>query len=240
MDDWILAIETSVRQGSVALGQGGQCVGHALLAGERRNAADFLPRVDELLRAAGCKPDAIGIVAYSQGPGSFTGLRVAATIARAWLSACGARVVAVPTLDVIARNTLAVDPPPMQIAVVTDARSGRIFAGRYAREGDALTCIAPAALVDGDPWLAGLDADCTLIGDGIAKHAATIAERGLATVPAEYWRPDARTVLALGWQRAERGEFCTPSEILPAYHRPPECEEVYEQRRAAARARRGE
>jgi hypothetical protein len=47
-------------------------------------------------------------------------------------------------------------------------------------------------------------------------------------------------VLVVGRHLAAAGRFCTPEEIVPAYLRPPECEEVYEQRRAEARQRRAE
>ena len=60
---------------------------------------------------------------------------------------------------------------------------------------------------------------------------ATLLSDDLAT-------PRAATVATLGWQCLAAGRSCTPEEIRPLYVRVPECEEVYETRRAAARARR--
>ena len=286
-DDLILALETSSPRGSVALGRISppaetatgsgkapcdlELLGARVLPTERRHTGELLPAIAELLTTAGLKPRDVGVVAFSQGPGSFTGLRVAATIARMWHSAVGSRVVGVPSLEVIARNVReAVAPvsdrcPVPQVSdlcervwdsagherlgVIVDARSGRVFAACFERDsrgagggGDILTPRIPTALVELGPWLAALPRPCLLVGDGVAKYRDLIAAAGpgLQTAPDELACPDARQVLAIAARMASAGQFLQPHEIVPAYHRPPECEEVYEQRRAEAKAKRGE
>ena len=69
----ILALETSHRQGSVAL-----CLGETLLAARQldasqRTAQSLLPAIDSLLQQAGWSPAELDLIAVSQGPGSFTG-----------------------------------------------------------------------------------------------------------------------------------------------------------------------
>ena len=107
--------------------------------------------------------------------------------------------------------------------------------------GAAAVPVIPSLFADpASAWLPALPRPCVALGDGVAKHAALLAEVGFEALPEETWIPDARQVLALGFERAAAGQFCQPDKILPAYQRPPECEEVFEQRRAEARARRGE
>lgn len=237
----MLAIETSSLRGSVALGRAGQPVGRRLLAAGRRSAADLLPALDDLLRAAGCRPEDVGTLCFSQGPGSFTGLRIAATVARLWQSVVGSRVVAVPSLEVIARGALALSGAPARLAVLLDARRGQVFGAVFERSGpDELTTVAGAGLHPAGEWLADLGAGCGVLGDGLAVHRAAAEAAGLVILDESTWLPDAAQVLALGWRLAAAGRFCGPAEIVPAYLRPPECEEVYEQRRTEARARRGE
>jgi tRNA threonylcarbamoyladenosine biosynthesis protein TsaB len=221
------------------------------LSAERKNAAELLPAICELLAEIGAEPGDVGVVCFSQGPGSFTGLRVAATLARMWQSATGCRVVAVPTLEVVARNALALADTPARLAVIVDARRGQVYGAVFERlhnahcsraaayDADELRTVADAGLYDAATWLGGLEKPCGVLGEGVAKHRPEVIAAGLEILPEETWWPDAREVLAIGWRLAAEGRFCSPEEILPAYLRPPECEEVYEQRRAEAQARHG-
>jgi hypothetical protein len=77
-----------------------------------------------------------------------------------------------------------------------------------------------------------------VLGEGVRKYAGEVAAAGLEVLAEECWWPRAGEVLAIGRGLAAAGEFCAPEAILPAYLRPPECEEVYERRRAEAKARR--
>jgi tRNA threonylcarbamoyladenosine biosynthesis protein TsaB len=257
-DDLMLAIETSSARGSIALGRaaagaplgagappvapgsGGQALASHALAADRRHAAELLPAIRDLLNGAGCGPRDVGIVCFSRGPGSFTGLRVAATIARLWQSATGCQVVAADTLEVIARNALAHPERPERIAAVLDAKRGQVFGAVFEREGDGeLRTVSAAGRHEAAAWLAALPRPCVVLGEGAAAHPDAIFAAGLPILDDGCWWPDARQTLAVGWRRARAGQFCKPEEIVPLYLRPPECEEVYEQRRAAARQRRG-
>ncbi len=236
----MLAIETSSARGSVALGRDGQATAAAALGADRRHAAELLPAIQELLKTAGQRPADVGVVCFSRGPGSFTGLRVAATIARLWHSATGCRVVAADTLEVIARNALARPGRPERVAALLDAKRGQVFGELFERQGgDELRSVDAAGRHDAAAWLAGLPRPCAVLGEGIGAHRAAIAAAGLPMLDEGYWWPDARQAVAVGWRRARAGQFCTPEQIVPLYLRPPECEEVYEQRRAEARQRRG-
>ena len=243
----LLAIETSSPRGSVALGRGGRVLAWRTLTASRKHTAELLPAIRDLLHEAGCAPREGGtslwpvdVVCFSRGPGSFTGLRVAATVARMWQSATGSRVVAVPTLEVIARNALAHPERQTRLATIIDARQGKLFGAVFERDGDELRTVVDAALHEADSWLAELEKPCWVLGEGVAQHAQALAAAGLMMLPEDTWLPDARQVLAIGQRLADAGQYCTAAQIVPAYLRPPECEEVYEQRRAEARQRRGE
>ena len=228
-------------RGSVALGRGDHILAWRALSPDRRHTTEVLPAIRDMLAETGSEPRDVSVVGFSQGPGSFTGLRVAATIARMWQSATGCEVVAVPTLEVIAQNVLSCPDPPGRIAAILDARRGRLFGAVYERVGaDALRNTAEAALHDAEPWLQSLEQPCSVVGEGLAEHQDSVIKAGLDPLPESIWLPDARQVLAIGRRLATAGLFCSQQEIVPVYLRPPECEEVYEQRRAEARARRGE
>lgn len=236
-----LALETSSPRGSVAIGRNGQIVCARTLRAERRHTGELLPAIRDSLTQLGAAPHDVREVHFSHGPGSFTGLRVAATVARMWQSATGCRVIAVPSLEVIARNGLAHPDRPGRLAVILNARQGKLFGAVFVRAGDdQVQALTHAGLFDAAAWLADVEKPCWVLGDAVGAQADAIAAAGVRPLPEEYWWPDARHVLAVGDRLAAAGEFCRPEQIVPAYLRPPECELVYEKRRAAARARRGD
>lgn len=233
-----IALETSSRRGSVAVGRGGETLAWHVLAADRTHTAELHPALADLLASVQAQPQDVGLICFSHGPGSFTGLRVAATIARTWQSVTGAQVVAVPSLEVIARNALRMPDPPPRLAVILDARQGQVFGALFETATRSLQTVSAAARHDAAAWLPALPRLCAVLGDGCAVHGTLLTALGLPILPEELWLPDAREVLALGHELATAGRVCRPEQITPLYLRPPECEEVYDQRRAAARQRR--
>ncbi len=236
----LLAVETSHGQGSIALSDGATVLDARGLSAQRRHAAELLPAIVELMQSAGHHLRAVRVLAWSSGPGSFTGLRVAATLARMLQSATGCEVVAVPTLAVIAQNALEAPARSERLAVMLDARGQRVFGGLFALGGAVYETVQPAGVFEPAAWLAGLPRPVAVAGEGLRKYADLARGAGVELLPESCWAPRAEHVAMLGTRLAAAGRFCAPDEILPHYVRPPECEEVYEQRRAAARARRGE
>lgn len=100
----ILAIETSGRLGSVALAEGEKLLAQKQFTGPMRHSAEIFPDIVALLEQFDKKPAHLEQVYISVGPGSFTGLRIAVTIAKSMALANQAGIVAVDTLDCIAAN----------------------------------------------------------------------------------------------------------------------------------------
>jgi tRNA threonylcarbamoyladenosine biosynthesis protein TsaB len=240
-DGLLLAIETSGRVGSVGLALGERVLGLRRLSADRRHTAELLPAIRDLLTEHGHGLGDVDVFCYSSGPGSFTGLRVAATVGRMVQSAVGCRVVAVSTLEVIARNAIAHPDRPGRIVSLLDAKRGQVYAAAYAREANGkLRPIVDAGLYEPAALLKGIEPPFAIVGEGVRQHAEACASSRGVVLDESYWPPSAEHVLAISRRMAAAGEICQPHEIIPLYIRPPECEEVYEQRRAAARQRRGE
>ncbi len=233
----ILAIETSGRVGSVALGIGCELKRSARFRADFSHAAELLPTIDELCRALSWTPSDIDHVYLSIGPGSFTGLRIAVTLARALALSIKADIVAVATLEVIAQNAMLVDEPPPQVAVLLDAKRGQVYSaaferaeGRYARAVDA--CIA-----DPIEFLNALPQPVCVLGEGITYHREALACVAHTQLPEALWPPRVETVLKLGYEKAQRGEFEQPTALAPVYLRRPEAEEVWARRHAGRQER---
>jgi len=100
----VLAVETSSRIGSVAIALGEKILAEATFSAPIRHSAEIFPALSNILDRFCRKPDQIDQVHISVGPGSFTGLRIAVTLAKTMHLANAAKIVAVDTLDVIAAN----------------------------------------------------------------------------------------------------------------------------------------
>ncbi len=228
--DKIIAIETSGRQGSVALAVGPDPLAEAALSAEAEHARDLIPLLDKLVNQHGWSPRQIDQCHVSIGPGSFTGLRVAVAFARHLALACGVRLCAVPSLDVIAESCMGITPPPTRLAAILNARRGEVFAavfdhrdGRYHRLAEP-RMIEPAAL------LATYGPGLSITGDGIESHREAIEAASASIVDRQWWRPTAASVHRLGWHMASAGEFIAAEGLTPFYIRRPEAEEVWDRR----------
>lgn len=141
----ILAVETSSRIGSVAIALGSGLVSEARFSGPLMHSVEIFPAVRGLLDRAGRAPGQIEQVYISGGPGSFTGLRIAATLAKTMNLANAAKIIKVDTLDIIAANVIPLTPQSTRpatddqvlpagcdrIAVIIDAKRGQFFIAVY-------------------------------------------------------------------------------------------------------------
>jgi tRNA threonylcarbamoyl adenosine modification protein YeaZ len=142
----ILAVETSSRVGSVALALGPEIIEEVRFSGPMQHSTEIFPAIDGLLRRHGYAPTDIDQIHIAIGPGSFTGLRIAVTMAKAMHLANAVRIVTVDSLDVVAANLFdvlggPVEAPDGQIAVpdriaaLFDAKRGQFYASVYRRVG---------------------------------------------------------------------------------------------------------
>jgi tRNA threonylcarbamoyladenosine biosynthesis protein TsaB len=139
-----LALDASTYTGSVALFDGEALVGErtAPMRGEKEER--LMPAVAELLREADVTARALERVVCGAGPGSFTSLRIAASIAKGLAFAGGARLEGVSSLALIAA---APGLEPGRYVATLDAMRGDRFAAAFQVERVGLVAI-------GDPWLA--------------------------------------------------------------------------------------
>ncbi len=124
----LLAIETATDRASVALGLPGADPLEENVAGARRHAAALLPMIQALLRRAGASLADVSGVVLSDGPGSFTGLRVGASVAKALVHARGLPLWVAPSLLVRAAGVAREDAVVLAVA---GALRGEVYAAAY-------------------------------------------------------------------------------------------------------------
>lgn len=218
-----LAIETSGRIGSIALAEAGKVLAERQFEHGLQNAAKILLVIDEMVRTAGWQPRSIHHVYLSIGPGSFTGLRIGTTIAKTMWLAGGARIVAVPTVRVLAENAPA---DAANVLIVLDAKRDQIFTARFERDTGGWIEREPAHLDSLPAALSRSPKPIWLLGEGIGFHRQFIPDDpGVLQTQPEAWRGRAAVVARLGFDLAERDEFADPLNLSPLYVRLPEAEE---------------
>lgn len=212
----LLALDTSTEHCSVALLHDGEVLQRIEHAGQRHSEL-LLPMVEAVLAEAGTPLGALDALACSIGPGSFTGLRIATSVAQGLAFGAGLAVVPVGTLEALAAGAAA----PRVIACL-DARMGEVYAAAYAfAEGSAAgevvmaPRVCPPAALERPPgrgW--------TGRGSGFARHGELLAQ---ALGPLDSIEPgavpEACWVARLAAARFAAGERHAPEALVPVYLR---------------------
>jgi tRNA threonylcarbamoyladenosine biosynthesis protein TsaB len=229
----ILALETSGRMGSVAIAVGRQILDEAAFSGPMRHSSEVFPAIYDLLNRLGRKPKDIEHVYISIGPGSFTGLRIAVSIAKTMHLANAVKVVAVDTLDVIAANIDGNIKPEKtgveKVAVVLDAKRCQFYIAVYqsTRNGKWKKFFSDSLMTSSQflEKFAGKDKPVWLLGEGLVYYKDKFIGKGIRHLDERYWNPRAEKVHLLGWEMASAGQFADPLILQPKYLRRPEAEE---------------
>jgi tRNA threonylcarbamoyladenosine biosynthesis protein TsaB len=232
----ILAVETSGRMGSVAIAQGPTLLAEKQFSAPLRHSAEIFPAIVGLLKQFGKKPADIEQVYISAGPGSFTGLRIAVTIAKTMALANGAKIAAVDTLDCIAANVINLTAehaenaeselkPNERLATILDAKRGQFFSAVYDKTQTGWEKIFPDSLLTADEFLdrfAGCGKPIALIGEGLVYYKDKFNDPAVRILDEKLWNPSAANVHRLGWQKANLGGFADPLALAPNYLRGPD------------------
>lgn len=146
----ILAIDTSGTQAGVAVTEKNRVVLSKVVtaqeAGGWKHSQKLLPTIAGLLEEAGLTLADIGKIAYTCGPGSFTGLRIGAAVALGLARGAGLPVVQVPTLDAMAYAGIGTDA--VQIVPMLDARRGEVYSAVYEKVYYPFNTLFPKRVTD--------------------------------------------------------------------------------------------
>lgn len=223
-----LAIETSGRVGSVAVARDGVLLAEETFPHGLQHAAELLPRIDALCRNQGWRPVDLDELYVAAGPGSFTGLRIGITLAKTLALATGVRVVAVPSVQVLAHNAPA---EARHVIVVLDAKRGQIFTARFDRADDGDWLLSePARLDTLAAMLERSPRPVHLVGEGIPFHQSAIPadDSSVIVTPEQCWRAQAGSVTQIGHAIALAGRYADIDRLTPIYIRKPEAEEKWD------------
>lgn len=216
-----LAIETATEQTSLALCDGGRLALREVRGLKAPSRTVYL-LVSELLEELGLAPAQLGCLAFGAGPGSFTGVRVAAALAQGLGSGLGISVFSASTLAVLSATLLREHPgsaaaPALLPAL--DARMGQVYLGRYRADPErGVVALAVDRLLDPE---AVPVAECTGgwgAGHGWRAYGDGLPVSSLAGLD-EALLPSAQDLLRLAEPAWRAGELLPAERALPEYLR---------------------
>ena len=214
----ILALDTATEACSVSLCIGDRAIDRYVEL-ERGHAEQLLPMVDSVLAEGGIVLGALDAIAFGRGPGGFTGVRLAASVAQGL--AFGAQVGVVPISDLaaVAQRVVQLNPSVRRILVANDARMREVYWAPFAVDG----------VLTSGPERVSAAAEVQVCSGSVVWAAAG---RGLIAWPelAERCRaagaelhaellPRAREVLQLARTAVSAGQILDPADALPVYVR---------------------
>lgn len=215
----ILSIETSGRYCSVALGAGDAILAHKTDSRDFSHSETLAVYTRDVLKAANVKPGELDAVALSSGPGSYTGLRVGTSFAKAMCFALKIPLIAVDTLEAIARA--AIEETMLDAVYVSniDARRMEIYLGVFDRTGKRLV-ENMAAVVESDllTRLVPGERSVVLCGNGSDKSIDVLDSHNVIALDMEV---NAQHLAPIAVQKFEDNEFADVVNFKPEYLKSP-------------------
>lgn len=213
----VLALETSWKQGSVALFEDDEQIQDQQLQEEHAHGRRLAPAVLEVLKNNRLSSQDLDLIAVDVGPGSYTGLRVGVSFAKTLAYAEEIPVTTVTSCDAIADEAPVTEK---KLCVVIDAQWNEVYMASYERRGGAwernssIQTLSPGDLTE------YVDRKTLLLGNGIREFESLFEETGASIGASSSWYPEAHTIGRLGYRSYESGQEAELVSLQPLYLRP--------------------
>jgi tRNA threonylcarbamoyladenosine biosynthesis protein TsaB len=214
----LLALDTAGPRCSVALLLDGK-LAELDMPGERVHAESVLPMVERLLAEASLPLSRLDAIAFGRGPGAFTGLRVATSIAQGLAYGAGLPVLPVSDLAALAAAAMRLHKAERVMACL-DARMHEVYWAAYERRPDGLAPLTQESLSPPADVTAPSVGDWFGAGPGWAAYGDVLKARisPLAGLDTDLL-PAAGDIAHLGEKAFQKGEAVAPELALPVYLR---------------------
>ncbi|NCF98951.1 MAG: tRNA (adenosine(37)-N6)-threonylcarbamoyltransferase complex dimerization subunit type 1 TsaB [Planctomycetia bacterium] len=226
-DQLILMIETSQRQGSIALGSiGGDFIAQVPFSPGLVHSKELMPRIDTLIEEHASRSD-LGVIAVSRGPGSFTGIRIGVAAAKALSWGLNIPALGLSSLECMVHG-LGKDG---RWAAILDASGGDRDMGIFEASSGNITPASEEMAVQVEELPALIAEGTGVVGSGCRNLEWS---EGIPVSEIEYDQPPARSGWELSVQaiRTFREDFEPPTgwqnphQLQPRYLRVSRAEEV--------------
>jgi tRNA threonylcarbamoyladenosine biosynthesis protein TsaB len=217
----LLALDTATEALSVSLLVGERRIDRYVEI-ERGHAEQLLPMIESVLAEAGLALGSLDALAFGRGPGGFTGVRLAASVAQGLAFGAGLGVVPISDLAAVAWRVARIEPGVQRVLVANDARMREVYWAEFESAPPLLSMlgteqVGPSSAVQpvaaaGQRWAAA--------GRGL-RAWPELAERCRAAGAAIHpdLLPRASEILELAQPLVSAGQILDPAQALPVYVR---------------------
>ena len=232
----ILAIDTATQVSSVAVASETRLLAELTMQARLTHSETLLPHIEQVLKMASVKKEDLAGIAVSNGPGSFTGLRIGLAAAKAICYALKLPLVAVSTLEALAWHY-----PVAGVRIVTllDAQKGNAYRQSFRFHDGSMEAVEEITVAGLPEVLAScgeMDEQVVLLGDVVPKKIAGKMElpSNVSLAPAHLVMPRAACVAQVGLRKLAAGQIGNVMDMEPVYIRRSEAEVLWEKRHPEA------
>lgn len=229
----LLAIDASGVAGSVAYIKDGKLAGEYYICDKLTHSQTIMPMLEDMKALLNINLEEVDAVAVTSGPGSFTGLRIGVTAAKALALALEVPIVGVPTLDTMAHAMVYTE---YLICPIMDARRNQVYTALYQWEGNVLNRLTEHMAVDIEEYVTKLGErkeKIIFLGDGVGVYENIIREKlqdKVVFAPSFCNLQHASVLADVATKLYEAGKAEDPSLFVPMYLRKSQAEREKEER----------
>lgn len=228
----ILALDSTAIVGTVALCEDTRPIALYTLNTGNTHSQTLLPMIESALRCAEWTVDDVELFAVSQGPGSFTGVRIGVATVKGLAFGKNIPCAGVSTLEALAYNLRAFNGI---ICPVMNARRAQVYNALFSCENGVLTRLCPdraISIAELDEQLCTMDLPVYLVGDGYDITLEGFSKTVVCPVPEELRYQSGYSVAMCGLAAYQRGEACDDTTLAVTYLRPSQAERERNERLA--------
>lgn len=228
----ILALDSTAVVGTVALCEDERLIAHYTLNTGNTHSQTLLPMIESALSMAEWEIDDIDLFAVSQGPGSFTGVRIGVATVKGLAFGKNIPCVGVSTLEALAYNLRYRDGV---ICPVMNARRAQVYNALFSCKDGVLTRLCPdraISISELDAELCSMDQPVYLVGDGYDITLEGFIKTTAKPVPEQLRFQSGYSVGLCGLEAYKRGEATDDASLAVVYLRPSQAERERNERLA--------
>ena len=216
----VLAIECSLPDWSIAVGRGSQIAARPKLVPRRPISQALLVEIEAAIHSSGLSPRSIDLIGVTQGPGSFTGLRVGVTAAKMLAYALNCRLIGCNSLEVVAAGVAESRQweTSGEICIAMDAQRKEFFVANFrVRAPWSLEQTSQSGILTPEQLVATISSTTILAGPALLRWNPP---EGIKVASSRTWLPDAVVLAELARIQCERAGSHDPFALVPDYWRP--------------------
>lgn len=224
----VLGIDTSTLATTISVLDLDELICEYTVNTKKTHSQKLMVMIENMLKVSDININDIDLIAVCEGPGSFTGLRIAMATAKAIAHANNLDIISVDSPEVLARNIEITDK---KICCIIDAQKTQVYNGIYKYENDKLIPLKKIDVLDIDELLENLDEEFIIVGEATKKYKEKINAKNIKIASRQNNVNRASSLCEIAIEKYKKGEDIKNCyQVNPRYIRKSQAEIDYENR----------